>query len=146
MQTASRPRFRFQYSLRTLFAVTAIVALLLVPVAWVARERQRMLEAREAALRAVILAERDRTLALQTQYSAERRTQSGIELPRAEESSGQNAGGLSESIAGQVEKAPSTRAPTFEQLLRENAELKETVEKLRREIERLERERMKDEG
>jgi hypothetical protein len=34
---ASRPRFRFQYPLRTLLVVTAIAALLLVPVVWVAR-------------------------------------------------------------------------------------------------------------
>src|SRR5262249_30029540 len=46
MEMASRPRFRFQYSLSTLFALTAVVALLLVPVVWVARERRRVLEAR----------------------------------------------------------------------------------------------------
>ena len=65
MEMTGRPRVRFQYSLRTLFVVTAIVALLLVPVGWVARERQRMLEAREAALRAVVLAERDRAVAVE---------------------------------------------------------------------------------
>jgi hypothetical protein len=52
---------RFQFSLRSLLLVTAAIALLLVPVAWVARERmQRMrvqealLQAREVALRSVV--------------------------------------------------------------------------------------------
>jgi hypothetical protein len=101
---ASRPRFRFQYSLRTLFALTAVAALLLVPVAWVTRERQRVLAAREAALRAVVLAERDRALA---------------------------------NHARQDENAANTRPAAVEQLIRENAELKKSVEKLQREIERL---------
>ncbi len=87
MEIAGRPRFRFQYSLRTLFAITAIVALLLVPVAWVARERRQVLEAREAALRAVVRAERDRALAVEARYyAADRGRRSGFELPSAEES------------------------------------------------------------
>jgi len=36
-------RGRLQFSVRTLLLVTTAVALLLVPVAWVARERQQML-------------------------------------------------------------------------------------------------------
>jgi predicted RNase H-like nuclease (RuvC/YqgF family) len=52
---------RFQFSLRTLLLLTAAIALLLVPVAWVTRERMQMmraqravLQAREVALRSVI--------------------------------------------------------------------------------------------
>jgi hypothetical protein len=43
---------RFQFSMRTLLLATAAVALLLVPVAWVARERQEMMRARQAILQA----------------------------------------------------------------------------------------------
>ena len=66
-QKDDRERPRFQYSLRTLLLLTLGVALLLVPVAWVSRERQQMiqaraaiLEAREAALRSVVLEEQQR--------------------------------------------------------------------------------------
>jgi uncharacterized protein HemX len=60
-------RTRFQYSLRTLLLMMLALAFLLVPVAWVGRERQQMiqarsaiLEAREAALRSVVLEEQRR--------------------------------------------------------------------------------------
>ena len=60
-------RNRFQFSLRTLLLATLAAALLLVPVAWVSRERQKMiaaraaiLEAREVALRSVVLEEQRR--------------------------------------------------------------------------------------
>jgi cell division protein FtsB len=43
---------RFRFSLRTLMLVTAAIALLLVPVAWVARERMQMMRAQEALLQA----------------------------------------------------------------------------------------------
>lgn len=62
----ARPR-RFQLSIRTLMLSCVVVAILLVPVAWVARERQQMqrlqdqiLMAREAALRSVIREEEAR--------------------------------------------------------------------------------------
>jgi uncharacterized protein HemX len=51
----------FQFSVRTLLLVTAAIALLLVPVVWVSRERMQMmraqdaiLQAREVALRSVV--------------------------------------------------------------------------------------------
>ena len=43
---------RFQFSVRTLLAVTAAIALLLVPVVWVTRERMQMMRAQEAILQA----------------------------------------------------------------------------------------------
>jgi hypothetical protein len=52
---------RFQFSTRRFMGVTAAIACLMVPVAWVARERQQtmrareaILEAREVALRSVV--------------------------------------------------------------------------------------------
>jgi len=137
MEMSGRPRFRFQYSLRTLFVVTAIVALLLVPVAWVARERQRMLEAREAALRAVVLAERDRVLAVEARYHAAIHAQTGSALSPAARSDDPSADNPFGSVARQAEKVPDTRPAAVEQLLRENSDLKKTVEQLHREIERL---------
>ncbi len=137
MEMTDRPRFRFQYSVRTLFVVTALVALLLVPVAWVARERQRMLEAREAALRAVILAERDRAMAVEARYKAAVDAQTGLALSPAAGLSGQRGEILPGNIARQAENAPTTRPAVVEQLMRENSELKKTVEQLHREIERL---------
>ena len=137
MEVASRPRPRFQYSLRTLFAVTAIVALLLVPIVWVARERQQMLLAREAALRAVVLAEHDRAIAVEVERGTRFRARSGMELPPAEESVGQSADNPPGQNVPQAPQAVNARPPVVEQLLRENAELKETVANLRREIERL---------
>ena len=139
MEMIDRPRrrFRFQYSLRTLFVVTAIVALLLVPVAWVARERQQVLEAREAALRAVVLAERDRALAVEARYHAAIRAQTGLALSPADGIGRHDGDKPSEEIARQAANAPDTRPAAVEQLMRENAELKKTVEELHREIERL---------
>jgi predicted RNase H-like nuclease (RuvC/YqgF family) len=113
------------------------MALLLVPVAWVARERQRMLEAREAALRAVVLAERNRALAVKAQYHGAIRAQTGSALSPAAESSSPSEDEPSEEIAREAEKAPDARPAVVEQLRRENAELKKTVEELHREIERL---------
>ncbi len=137
MEMTGQPRVRFQYSLRTLFVVTAIVALLLVPVGWVARERQRMLEAREAALRAVVLAERDRAVAVEARYKAAVNAQTNSALSPAAGLSGESGDNPPGNIAGQAEKAPMNRAAMVEQLMRENAELKKTVEQLHREIERL---------
>jgi len=137
MEMTGRPGFRFQYSLRTLFVVTAIAALLLVPVAWVARERQQMLEAREAALRAVILAERDRAVAVEARYRDVINAQTGSVLSTAVSSSSAGGGDPSEAIARKAEKAPTIRPDVVEQLVRENSELKKKVEQLHREIERL---------
>jgi len=137
MDMHGRPRFRFQYSLRTLFVVTAIVALLLVPVVWVARDRQRVLEAREAALRAVVLAERDRTLAVEARYRAAIRASASLAPPPVEESANASARKLSAKTAGQADEVPDARPAVVEQLLRDNAALKQMVVQLQREIERL---------
>ncbi len=51
---------RFQFSVRSLLLMTAVLALSLAPVVWVTRERRQMLRAREEAIRSVILAERRR--------------------------------------------------------------------------------------
>jgi len=142
MEMTSRHRSRFQYSLRTLFVVTAIVALLLVPVAWVARERQRMLEAREAAVRAVVLAERNRVpvpvpVLVAAQRDAALRAQTGSAPSSAAKSGSPTGDNPSGNTARQAEKAQDARPAVVEQLIRENAELKKTVEQLHREIERL---------
>ena len=128
---------RFQYSLRTLFIVTAIVALLLVPVAWVARERQQVLVAREAALRAVVLAERDRARAVQARYDAALRAQATVALSPGTESSATIGIDPSNETAAKAANASAARPTAVEKLMRENAALKKTVEELRREIERL---------
>jgi hypothetical protein len=143
MELAEARRSRFQYSLRTLFIVTAVFALLLVPVAWVTRERQRMLEAREAALRAVVLAERDRARAMADAVAAARdaaRSASGSSATSPVAGLGDATGGKPvASVAEQTARAALEPPETREQLLRENSDLKKTIERLKREIERLKR-------
>ena len=51
---------RFQFSVRSLLVMTAVLAFSLAPVVWVTRERRQMLRAREEAIRSVLLAERRR--------------------------------------------------------------------------------------
>lgn len=110
---------RFQFSVRSLLLVTAVLAFSLAPVVWVTRERQRMLRAREEAIRSVILAERRR-----------------VEL-RAKRAPG---GATAEEVAtqGDTTEIPSV-APEIliEHLRRENDELKDTVDSLRDEVKRL---------
>jgi hypothetical protein len=93
---------RFQFSVRSLMIASAVVALLLVPLAWVARERQHMLQlqnqilmAREVALASVVREEK---------------------LRRDEAA------------------AATVSAASAEELKRENAELRQQVETLRREV------------
>jgi hypothetical protein len=137
MEMASSRRFRFQYSLRALLIVTAIAALLLVPVAWVGRERQRVLAAREAALRAVVLAERDRALSVETRYYAAIRAQTSSVPSPTTESRGPFRTDAPEEIARKDAAAKDAGAPVVEQLMRENAAMKKTIEQLHREIGRL---------
>ena len=108
---------RFQFSVRSLLLMTAVLALSLAPVVWVTRERQQMLRAREEAIRSVLLAERRR-----------------VELRKA--------GARSE--AGNRRRAPAQNGATevppvppevlIEHLRRENDELKDTVDSLRDEV------------
>jgi len=124
MELASR-RY-IQFSTRTLLLVTAVVAISLVPVAWVARERQKMLamqegilRGREEAIRAVLLAER-------------RRVASGAK--------GTEAGAASAEVVLErdILKVPAvTPEILIEHLRRENNELKDTVDSLRLEVKRL---------
>jgi uncharacterized protein HemX len=100
-------RNRFQFSLRTLLLVTLALALLLVPVTWVSREREQMiraryaiLEAREEALRSVVLEEQRR---------------------------------LNQGHTGVIEKD----AEVMQRLDRENKSLRQQVNELRREVEQL---------
>ncbi len=112
---------RFQFSLRSLLIVTGILALLLVPVAWMARQREQVLRAHEAALRAVAL-ELDYRAKLEKQQSA-----SGRVIDRSGPSGSPRS----------ISPAPLNATDHIERLERENAELRDTVEVLRREIERL---------
>jgi len=110
---------RFQFKVRSLLIVTAVLAFSMAPVAWVVRERRQMLRAREEAIRSVLLAERRR-----------------VEL-RAKE--GPRAANFDEFDADDDNtKAPSV-APEIliEHLRRENNELKDTVDDLRLEVQRL---------
>jgi hypothetical protein len=124
MELAS-PR-RFQFSVRTLLVVTAVLAFSLTPVGWVARERQRMrlmqdemLRAREEAIRSVLLAER-RRVALHAKRVDDGPT-SGVREGDEE-----------------TAKAPAvTPEILIEHLRKENHELKDTVDSLRLEVRRL---------
>jgi hypothetical protein len=122
MTTGPAVRRWYQFSLRWLLLVTAVLALLLVPVAWVTREREQMLRARDEAVRAVILAERYRSELKEREAAVPARPGpaevAGDERPKSARPAGDSA--------------------LIERLRRENAELKETIERLRREVERLE--------
>ena len=100
-------RSRYQFSIRTLLLVTVAVALLLVPVAWVTRERLQMVEAqreilyaREVALRSVV-----------REQALRQRALASVSLQPA-----------------------SAEANALESLKRENADLKQQVKELRREL------------
>jgi hypothetical protein len=102
--------------------VTPILAMVLVPVAWVTRERQQLLQARDEAVHAVILAERYRS-ALKNREAAVPAEPGpaglpGTETPKFARSAGDSA--------------------VIEQLRRENAELRATIERLHAQVERLE--------
>jgi cell division protein FtsB len=119
MTVAATGRRRFQFSLRSILIVTALTAILLVPVAWVARERQQMIQARQEVLRA-------RQEAIHAVVLAERAAHR-------------------EAIADTTKTGPDSRqsaktdphAALIEQLQRENAVLKAQVKTLRQEVERL---------
>jgi len=113
-----------QFSVRTLLLVTAAVALLLVPVAWVARERQQMMRAQQEILLA-------REVALRSLVREQQRLLSKAASPR-------------EDVAPQLASSPdrnlplAEKLPAIEQLRHENADLRQQLEQLRREVEMLE--------
>ncbi len=108
-------------------------AFLLAPLAWVTRERQQQMllaqaalrAARDAELRAVLLAQQS------SQQIAKlddlRANDSGVAKPASQNATPQQK-------PAHVDDASPTRA---KELQRENAELKQEVEILRREVERL---------
>jgi predicted RNase H-like nuclease (RuvC/YqgF family) len=112
-----------QFSVRTLLLVTAAVALLLVPVAWVTRERQQLMRAQQEILLA-------RELALRSVVREEQRRRGEAASP-------------SEDVAPQVSSSPdrnlplAEKLPAIEQLRHENADLRQQLEQLRREVEQL---------
>jgi hypothetical protein len=117
---------RFQFSLRSLLIATAVLALILVPVAWVVRERQQMiraqrgmLRAREEAIRSVLLAERRRARLL---------------------ANGGSVGAAIDEVGPDVDATqvpPVSPEVLIEHLRKENNELKDTVDSLRLEVKRL---------
>ncbi|MGP0066449.1 MAG: hypothetical protein ACLQGP_23035 [Isosphaeraceae bacterium] len=118
---------RLQFSMRSLLIATAILAVLLVPLAWVARQRQQMQhqmdqmqQAREEAIRAVILAERYRKI----------EHRSGNRGPSV-------VGAEPRGSSWRNDPVPAESAARIERLERENDELKDTIEILRGEVERL---------
>jgi hypothetical protein len=110
---------RPQFSVRSLLIMTAVLALSLAPVVWVTRERRQMLRAREEAIRSVLLAER---------HLVELRAKGGPTGASPEEL-----------IAGTgTTEVPSVPPEVLiEHLRRENDELKDTVDSLRQEVQRL---------
>src|SRR3984957_19774521 len=110
---------RIQFSVRSLLIATAVLAFSLAPVVWVTRERRQMLRAREEAIRSVILAERRR-----------------VEL----RGHGGPVGASTDEFGPDVNNASIPVVPPevlIEHLRRENDELKDTVDNLRHEVERL---------
>ena len=112
---------RFQFSVGSLLVVTAILAVQLVPIAWVSNQREQMRRAREDAIRAVILAERDRS------EVKERTANHSFPVGQAE----------LRGSSRQTDPDPPDAAARIDRLERENAELKDAVARLRSEVERL---------
>ena len=112
-----------QFSVRTLLLVTAAVALLLVPVAWVTRERQQLVRAQQEILLA-------REVALRSLVREQQRLLSKAASPP-------------EAVAPQLSSRPDRnlplagKLPAIEQLRHENADLRQQLEQLRREVEKL---------
>ena len=116
-------RGRWQFSVRSLLLVTAAVALLLVPVAWVTRERQQMLLAQREILPARELALRSAVLEHQRRLSQAVSPSSDF-APRVSSGPDRNL-------------AQAEKLPALEQLKQENADLRQRLEQLRREVETL---------
>ncbi len=120
MTERSAVRRRIQFSLRSLLVVTGLLALLLTPVAWMARQREQVRQARDEAIRSFYL---------EQQYRDEQRKGKVAEIAAID-----RAGSI-QALQDIPPRSHDTTAQ-IEQLERENAELKKTVELLRREIQR----------
>ena len=116
-------RGKYQFSMRTMMLVIAAVSTLLAPFAWVMRERQqqrqalmRALQAREVALRSVVLEEQRR---------------SSLAIGRSESTTAGTSWNLN--------RNPSAHSgpESIERLERENADLRRQVSLLNREVDRL---------
>jgi len=116
-------RGRWQFSVPTLLLVTAGVALLLVPVAWVARERQQLMRAQQEILYA-------REIALRSAVREQQRLLARAAPPP-------------EAVAPRLSSSPdrglplTEKLPAIEQLRHENTDLRQQLEQLRRELETL---------
>ena len=110
---------RFQFSIRSLLIATALLALSLVPFVWVLRERRQVLRAREEAIRSVLLAERHRA---------------ELRVKGARSGAGRQRPGPDPEALDPPSVTPEI---LIEHLRRENNELKDTVDSLRTEVERL---------
>lgn len=121
MTERSAVRRRFQYSIRSLLVVTGLMALLLTPVAWMVRQRERLRLAHEEAMRSILL---------EKQYRAGQRKWQPIDTVVIDRD------GSSEATEATPPNAADATAE-IERLRRENADLRKTVESLRGEIQRL---------
>jgi hypothetical protein len=110
---------RIQFSVRSLLITTAVLAFSLAPVVWVTRERRQMLRAREEAIRSVLLAERRR-----------------VELRDKKSPVGASTDEFGPDSAT-TSIPPVSPDVLIEHLRRENDELKDTVDSLRLEVQRL---------
>jgi hypothetical protein len=111
--------------MRTLLIVVAMLALLLMPAAWVVRERQIARVAEERLRQALAVAEQER-------YRA------AVVLAQQQFNQDSVAKGLQEPVLDQGNAdLDRVKADLVEQLRRENVRLKAQVEALRREVERL---------
>jgi len=120
-------RGRWQFSVRALLLVTAAVALLLTPVVWVAREHQQLMRAQQEILLA-------REVALRSAVLEQQRLLSKTAPPRG-------------AVTPQPSSSPdrnlplAEKLPAIEQLRHENADLRQQLEQLRREVEALKNQR-----
>ena len=117
---------RIQFSIRSLLLITAVMAISLVPVAWVMRERQEMLRvqlsmqrAREEAIRSVLLAD----------AGVSNCWRKGARKVPPATSPGR--------LLTRPTVPPVSPEILIEHLRRENNELKDTVDSLRVEVQRL---------
>jgi uncharacterized iron-regulated membrane protein len=120
MTEGSATRRRFQFSLRSLLVLTGVLALLLTPLAWMLRQAEQLRRAREEAIHSMVLEQR---------YRAEQQKRKSAEVTAIDR------GGSSEAPQVTTPNSPDA-AVQIDRVERENAELRKTVEILRREIQK----------